>query len=64
DYSLVLQVENIFDNRNVVYVYPETGRPDTDQNISGVIKGGKPYDLNPAHWDYGRQIRLGFKVNL
>jgi len=64
DYSMILWVENIFDNRNVNTVYENTGRPDTQQNQSQVIKGGTPYDLNPYNWDYGRQIRLGIEVNL
>jgi hypothetical protein len=64
DYSMILWVENIFDNRNVNTVYENTGRPDTQQNQSQTIKGGTPYDLNPYNWDYGRQIRLGLEVNL
>jgi hypothetical protein len=64
DYSFIVWVENIFDNKNVAYVYPATGRPDTQQNIDQVIFGGTAYDSNPAHWDYGRQIRVGLEVNL
>ena len=64
DYSMIMWVENIFDSRNVNTVYNNTGRPDTRQNQSQVIKGGTPYDLNPYNWDYGRQIRLGIEVNL
>jgi outer membrane receptor protein involved in Fe transport len=64
DYNLIAQVENVFDNRNVVTVYSETGRPDTRQNQSGVIKGGTPYDSNPANWDFGRQVRLGIELNI
>jgi hypothetical protein len=61
---MIMWVENIFDSRNVNYVYRNTGRPDTQQNQSQTIKGGTPYDLNPYNWDYGRQIRLGLEVNL
>jgi len=64
DYSMIMWVENIFDSRNVNTVYSNTGRPDTRQNQSQIIKGGTPYDLNPYNWDYGRQIRLGIEVNL
>ena len=64
DYSFIVWVENIFDNRNVDYVYAATGRPDTQQNQNQIIKGGTPYDLNPDNWDYGRQIKVGLEVNL
>ncbi len=64
DYSVIMWVENIFDSRNVNTVYNNTGRPDTRQNQSQIIKGGTPYDLNPYNWDYGRQVRLGLEVNL
>ncbi len=64
DLSTILWIENIFNNRNVNYVYSATGRPDTNQNINQIIKGGRPYDLRPYNWDYGRQIRLGVEVNL
>jgi len=64
DYNFIAQVENVFDNRNVVSVYGDTGRPDTRQNQSGVIKGGTAYDSNPANWDFGRQVRLGIELNI
>ncbi|MFH1688116.1 MAG: carboxypeptidase-like regulatory domain-containing protein [bacterium] len=64
DYSFIVWVENVFDSRNVVYVYPATGRPDTQRNQNQIVKGGTAYDLNPSNWDYGRQIRLGIEVNL
>lgn len=64
DYRFIAWVENVFDNRNVVTVYTDTGRPDTRQNQSGVIKGGTPYDANPANWDFGRQVRLGVELNI
>ncbi len=64
NYSLIAWLENVFDNRNVVNVYPDTGRPDTRQNQSGIIRGGTPYDANPANWDFGRQVRLGIELNI
>ena len=66
DFAAILWVENIFDSRNVVSVYSNTGRPDTRQNESGdqVIKGGTEYDADPFNWDYGRQIRLGLQVDI
>ncbi len=64
NYSFIANVENVFDNLNVVSVYSGTGRPDTQQNQSGIIKGGTPFDANPANWDFGRQIRLGIELNI
>ncbi|MEW5994990.1 MAG: hypothetical protein AB1744_11425, partial [Candidatus Zixiibacteriota bacterium] len=65
DWSYILWVENVFDSRNVVTVYDNTGRPDTQQNLGdGTVKGGTPYDMNPGNWDYSRQIRMGVEVNL
>ncbi len=66
DWAGILWVENIFDRRNVTYVYPNTGRPDTQQDpIDQIyIPAGTDYDRNPYNWDYGRQIRVGLEVNL
>jgi outer membrane receptor protein involved in Fe transport len=64
DLSTILWVENIFDQRNVEEIYTNTGRPDTQQNQSQVIKGGTEYDLDPYNWDYGRQVRVGVEVSL
>jgi len=64
DLSYILWIENIFDTRNVVTVYSTTGRPDTQQNQSQVVKGGTAYDQNPYNWDYGRQVRMGIQVDL
>jgi len=64
DYSFILWVKNVFNSQNVVYVYPATGRADTQQNVDQVIKGGTPYDSNPADWDYGRQVIFGIEVSL
>ena len=64
DWSAILWVENLFDNRNVVSVYSNTGRPDTQQNENQIVKGGSLFDANPYNWDYGRQIRLGLEVNI
>ncbi|MCH7948123.1 MAG: hypothetical protein IIC66_10035, partial [candidate division Zixibacteria bacterium] len=63
-YRFIANVENVFDSKNIVFVYSGTGRPDTQQNQSGIIKGGTPFDSDPANWDFGRQIRLGIELNL
>ena len=64
DMQGIFWVQNIFDSKNVTYVYPTTGRPDTQQNQTQVIKGGTAFDLDPNNWDYGRQVRIGIEVNL
>ncbi|MEE8576711.1 MAG: TonB-dependent receptor, partial [candidate division Zixibacteria bacterium] len=72
DCQAILWVENIFDSRNVVFVYSSTGRPDTQQairvtdasGVRSVILGGTEFDGDPSNWDYGRQIRFGFKVDI
>lgn len=64
DNKLIIWLENVFDSRNINYVYRSTGRPDTDNNPSGIIMGGTAFDGDPSNYDYGRQIRMGFEVNL
>jgi outer membrane receptor protein involved in Fe transport len=70
DWSFILWVENLFNTRNVVQLYyglavsTQTGRPDTDQNIGGLVLQGTDYDRNPYNWDYGRQIRFGLELNI
>ncbi len=64
DFEAILWVENIFDNRNVEFVYSATGRPDTRQNRNGVVLEGTPFDVNPYNYDEGRQVRLGLQLNL
>ena len=67
DWQFILWVENLFNRKNVVALADDpssTGRPDTKQNINGIIFGGTDYDLNPYNWDYGRQIRFGLEVSI
>jgi len=72
DWQFILWVENLFNRRNVVAMADDptgdasssTGRPDTQQNINGVIFGGTDFDRNPYNWDYGRQIRFGLEVSI
>lgn len=64
DWNWVVWIENLFNNRNVVYVYPTTGRPDTQANQSNIVLGGNEYQNNPGNYDYGRQIRVGLEMNL
>ena len=64
DYSFELQVNNIFDNKNVVYAYPTTGRADTNQNQgNGTIFGGTAFNANPLNYGRGRQILVGIGLD-
>ncbi len=64
DMEGIIWVENIFDTHNVSSVYTNTGRPDTRQNQSQIIRGGTSFDQDPYNWDYGRQVRLGIGIDL
>ncbi|NOY89082.1 MAG: TonB-dependent receptor, partial [FCB group bacterium] len=64
DNKLIFWVDNVFNNKNINTVYSNTGRPDTQNNQSGIVKGGTAYDKDPSNWNYGRQIKLGIEVNL
>ncbi len=64
DNKFILQVENIFDNKNVNFVYSSTGLANTQNNLNGIVHNGTAYDNNPGNYDYGRQIRLGIEINL
>jgi outer membrane receptor protein involved in Fe transport len=67
DCQFILWVENLFNRRNVVAMANDpssTGRPDTQQNINGIVLGGTDYDVNPYNWDYGRQLRFGLEVSI
>ncbi len=64
DNKFIVWVENLFDNKNVTWVYRNTGRPDTQQNDGTNVFGGTAYDSNPYNYDYGRQVRVGLEINL
>ncbi|MFQ6618121.1 MAG: hypothetical protein ACE5QV_05475, partial [Fidelibacterota bacterium] len=56
--TVYLQIFNIFDRRNIYWVYPVTGKWDDDGDP------GTPYahDANPRRISDGRRARIGFKV--
>ncbi|UCD62963.1 MAG: TonB-dependent receptor [Candidatus Zixiibacteriota bacterium] len=64
DNKFILEVENVFDNKNIVWVFPNTGRPDTGQNDGTYVHGGTAFDNDPRNYDYGRQITMGVEVTL
>jgi outer membrane receptor protein involved in Fe transport len=61
-YTMEAQINNLFDNNNVVSVYSKTGRPDSNNNQTQVIGGGTDFDAYPGNWGRGRQIIVGFGV--
>jgi outer membrane receptor protein involved in Fe transport len=69
NYSFLVWVTNLFDERNVARVYGATGRPDTGQNFfneaynANVVYEGREIEKNPLHHSAGRNIRLGLSVN-
>ena len=64
NWRFIVWVDNIFDNKNVDYVYPKTGRADTSQNDGQRVTGGSDYDRNPYNWMYGRHIKVGLQVSI
>jgi len=73
NYSFLVWVENLFDQRNVLNVGSQnssaTGRPDTEQNYLDEVWGqnvvylGQEIDMNPLNYGQGRNIKLGLSIN-
>ncbi len=69
--SLFVEVENLFDRRNIVEVYPSTGEPDNDAATPEILVSSIPeeslwrelYDRDPQHYDHPRQLRVGMEFN-
>jgi hypothetical protein len=53
DYSLIMDVRNVFNRRNVLDVATDTGTPEGD---------GTPREMDPSNWGPGRQIWVGFEL--
>ncbi|MFH2034899.1 MAG: TonB-dependent receptor [Candidatus Zixiibacteriota bacterium] len=66
NWRFIMEVYNLLDNKNVAGVYSRTGRADTNNIPAGsdVVYGGREIDRDPGNWQYGRQIRAGFRVDL
>ncbi len=70
DYTLFSEVRNVFDRRNVVRVYANTGRPGDDgytlESFAGrsqeFIRLRRLLSLDPQHYAPPREIHLGFEV--
>lgn len=63
NYTVTLRVDNLFDNRNIIDVYSNTGLPYTNQNENGQILTGLSRDRDPSFYDSGRQIQFGLSMN-
>ncbi len=77
DLNTYIQISNLTNHRNVLYVYSDTGEPDKswikweDTNNNGVIdKGIDEYELmgddyakDPTHWGPPTDIRVGLEFS-
>lgn len=70
--SFFVEVDNLFNRRNVIDVYSRTGQPDDDgrQTGAGLALDEKEldrldrlYDHDPQHYSPPRTIRTGFEIN-
>ncbi|MCY4544480.1 MAG: TonB-dependent receptor [Gemmatimonadetes bacterium] len=70
NYTLFSEVRNVFDRRNVVSVYANTGRPGDDgytlESFSGrseeFIRLRRLLSLDPQQYAPPREIRMGFEI--
>ena len=70
NYTLFSEVRNVFDRRNVVSIYANTGRPGDDgytlESFSGrseeFIRLRRLLSLDPQQYAPPREIRLGFEI--
>ncbi len=71
--SFFVEVDNLFDRKNVMNVYTNTGRPDNDGEILGQsVALSNPdeigyynflYDHDPQNFSAPRTVRLGMELN-
>lgn len=63
-YSVTLWVNNLFNNKNVDFVYGLTGRYNSNSKYTGAnyVLEGTPINSNPTNLGPGRNIRLGLGV--
>lgn len=57
--TFFVHVNNVFNQKNVWWVYADTGQPGVDANDAT----SDDYTNNPTAWGPPRHIRVGFKVN-
>ncbi len=72
--SFFVEVDNLFDKRNIIDVYTNTGRPDYDgQAVSPNLNAGvtqeqvdyfdRLFDKDPSHYSRPRTVRTGLEFN-
>lgn len=70
--SFFVEVDNLFDRRNVLNVYSRTGRPDDDgqafqgglaTNADLIAELDDLYDHNPQNFSTPRTVRFGMEIN-
>lgn len=71
--SFFIEVDNLFDRRNVINVYSRTGLPDDDNNVVGtgfaldmqeqLTRLDRLYDHDPQNYSAPRTIRTGLEFN-
>ena len=63
-YTATLWVNNLFDNKNIDFIYGLTGRYNSNSKFTGAnyVLEGTPINNNPGNLGPGRNIRLGIGV--
>ncbi len=61
--AVVLEITNLFDTQNVVYVYSRTGKP-FDTGLSGLVGSSPDADHNPNYVGPPRILKMGFQIIL
>jgi outer membrane receptor protein involved in Fe transport len=62
NYTLKLQIYNVFNTRNVYDVFTTTGLPNSNRVFNGQISTGLAIDQDPMNYTNGRQIMIGLSV--
>ena len=61
--AIFLEITNILNTENVVYVYPRTGKP-FDTGLSGLVGSSPDADHNPSYVGPPRIIKMGVQFIL
>ncbi|MCW9096923.1 MAG: hypothetical protein OQJ93_05995, partial [Ignavibacteriaceae bacterium] len=61
--AIFLEITNLLNTENVVFVYSRTGKP-FDTGESGLVGSSPDADHNPAHLGPPRIIKLGAQIIL
>ena len=70
--TFFVEVDNLFDRRNVINVFNRTGLPDDDANKPGgalitsqeeIDEANRLYDHDPQHFSSPRAIRTGIELS-